>query len=349
MPQDGAGTQDPPATTEEAAIESTYPTKALIDSSKWISWFSKSSTTLTHNSPLGEGASAKIEPSLNDLGEPHGTTVNLSKPGPVDGFKPAPELEELPSSLSSGPANPAAVQTESRNWSWLGLWKDAAIQPKSNVKVADSDPTKETRDNSKPQDSKNSTENLSKPGPLNNSTAVQPSALPKSAGWVFWSKDRSQDESPGQTGNAGKLILAELPSQSPPDNDVVADPPKNLPQSRKQERPQSIHIRNEIDSKELVKAQPSKGKASSTAVEDSSIKSTEKSEIRTKKDSINLVLPAFKVTYKPVGKPSFFQQISRLLKYTRPPDTKHVNLLQEPARIRNALAIVRQWELGLEF
>lgn len=287
-----------------------------------------------------EGTSAKIEPSPNDLNEQHGS-VDLSKPSPVDDSKLALGLEELPSSSSSGPINPAVAQIESGNWTWLGLWKDAAIQPKSNVTIADSEPVKEVSDGPTPQYPTNAAEKTSKPGLSDNSMAVQPSALSKSAGWAFWSTDRSQNESSGQIGNGGKLAFAKLPSQSRSGNEVIADAPKNVPKPRKQERPQSSNIPHEIEPMELVKAQSLKGKTSSIAVVDSSIKSTEHSDVPTKKDPTNLVLPSFKNTYKAVGKPSFIQQISRLLKYTRLPDTKHVSLLQEPARIRNALAIVR--------
>lgn len=344
--QDICGSQDPPATVAQAKTELTDPNKTIGDPSKWISWFSKSSTALAHDPSAGEGTSAKIKPSQKGPSEQH-DTLNLFKPGPVDDSKPAPGLEESPPSLSSGPAHPATAEAEPRNWSWLGLWKDAEIQSKNSIAVTNAEPIKEVSDSPTPPEPIIGSENVSKPSSLDNSIAVQPSALSKSAGWTFWSKDRSQDENSGQTGTAGKLVLAELPSQSRPDHDVIADAPKNKANPGKQEKPQLTDTPIGIESTELVKAQPSKGKTSSPAVVDSSTKATEKSDLRTKKDPVNLVLPAFRNTYKAVGKPSFIQQISRLLKYSRPPDTKHVNLLQEPARVRNALAIVREWELGL--
>lgn len=340
LPQDGAGSQNSPATAAGAETDSTLPYKAIGDPSKWITWFSKSSATVAQNSPLSADASAKLESDSKDPGEQRGT-MDLSKSGPVDDSKPAPGLEELPSSISSGPVDSTASQSDSRNWSWLGFWKDAAIQPKSNVAVTDSAPITETSGSQTLRDPTNPTENASKPSLSDNSTASQPLAPSKSTGWAFWSKDRSQDESSEQVENAGKLVLAEIPTQSRPDNDVTADIPKDMPQLKKQERPRSRDIPNEVNPTELLKAQPLKGKMSSTTVVDPNIKSMEKSEVRTKKAPPNLVLPAFKNTYKAVAKPSLIQQISRLLKYTRPPDTQHVNLLQEPARIKNALAIVR--------
>ena len=335
-----SGSQDPPATVIQTKTESADANKTTSDPSKWISWFSKSSTALSHDPPASDGTSAKIEPGLKGPSEQHGA-LSLPKPGAVEDSKPALGFEESPSSLSSGPVHPATAQAEPRNWSWLGLWKDAAIQPQDNVTVTSEEPIKEINHSPTPPEPTNDSENVSKPSSLENPIAVQPSALSKSAGWTFWSKDRSQDESSGPTETTGKLVLAELPSQSPPDNDVTADASKNKTKSGKQEKPQLADLPNGIESTELVKAQPSKGKTSSTAVVDSNIKSTEKSDVRTKKEPVNLVLPAFKNTYKAVGKPSFIQQISRLLKYTRPPDTRHVNLLQEPARVKNALAIVR--------
>ena len=342
VPQDVDSSHGLPATAAGAEAGSTSPNKAMVDPSKWISWFSKSSTTLTHTSPLSEGTLAKIEPSPNDMSEQHGTT-NPFKPGPVDDSKPGPGSKESPSSLSSGPVIPTAAQTESRYWPWIGLWKDAATQPKNHATIADSEPTKEAGDSLTPQDLTNTTEDIHNSSPPDNSTGLQLSALPKYTGWAFWSKDRLQHERSGQIGNAGKLVLAESPSQSCPDLEMIVDAPKSMPKSRKQEKPQSIDVTNKSESTELVKAQPLKGKTSSMATMDSSIKSMEKSDVRTKREPTNLLLPAFKSTYKAIGKPSFIQQISRLLKYTRPPDAKHVTLLQEPARIRNALAIVRYW------
>lgn len=338
--QDVSGSQDPPVTVMQTKADLTDANNATSDPSKWTSWFSKSSTALSHDPPATDGTSAKIEPSLKGPSVQHGA-LTLAKSGPVEDFKPAPELEGSPLSLSSGPVHPATAPAEPRNWSWLGLWKDATIQPKNSMTVTNEEPIKEANHSPPPPEPTNDSENVSKPSSLGNPTALQPSALSKSAGWTFWSKDRSQDESSGPTGTTGKLVLAELPSQSPPDNDVIVDTLKNKTKSGKQEKPQLADMPNGIESTELVKAQPSKGKTSSTAVVDSNTKSTEKPDVRTKKDPVNLVLPAFKNTYKAVSKPSFIQQLSRLLKYARPPDTRHVNLLQEPVRIRNALAIVR--------
>lgn len=337
--QDGADPQTSPPIAAQVQNGSISPEKAISDAPKWISWFSKpSSTALDHDSTLIEDTLAKIEPNRSDSGE---------QAGLVDDSKSAPASEESPPPSSSNLCNPITGQAQSKYWSWLGLWNDAAAQPKSNVTVADSEPTREVDDSPKPQDPTNAAKQISKPSHSDIPMVVQPSALSKTTGWAFWSKDRSQDGSSAQTMNAGKLAFAELPLQLCPENVVVADAQKTAPKSRKPERPQSLNKTNEVESTDVSKAHYVKGKTSPTAMVDSGTNSTEQSGVPTKKDPTNLVLPLFKHTYKAIGRPSLMQQLTRFLQYTRLPDTKHVSLLQDPARIRNAIAIVRLHEAKL--
>ena len=137
------------------------------------------------------------------------------------------------------------------------------------------------------------------------------------------------------------LAIAESPSQSRPGSVVTTNDSINVPKSGKRERPQSLKTPNEIEPKNLKEGQPAKGKTPSTTFVDANTKSKAQSDVLAKKNPPNLVLPSFQNTYKVRDKPSFIQQLSRLLQYTRLPDTKHVNRLQEPPKIRHALAIVR--------
>lgn len=304
---------------------------AVRDTPKWNSWFFKPSVAIIHQSAVQADAPTKVESDRNDLTE---------RQSPIDSSKPSQVLSDVSSPSSANITKPS-IQTDPKSWSWLGLWKDAATQPERNAIVADSGSSKESIKNSKPQDPTSAAEKSSKSDLLDTATELPPPTFSKPTGWAFWSRDRSPDESSGQTVNAGKLAIAELPSQSRPGSVAIADKPKIVPKSRKRERPQSSNIPSEINSTDLVKGQSVTGKTSSTTVIDASITSAGKSDFVKKRDPPNLVLPSFKNTYKAVSKPSFLQQISRLLQYAQLPDTKHVNILEQPLRIKNALAIVR--------
>lgn len=286
-----------------------------------------------------ENTSTKIETNQSNSGQ---------QAGSVDDPKPAPASEELPPPSSSNLGNPIIAQTQSKYWSWLGLWKDVAAQQKGNATVADPEPTREVSDIPKPQDPIYATQQISKPSQLDTSMIVQPSALSKTTGWAFWSKDRSQDGSSGQTMNDGKIAFADSSLQSCTENVVTAEAQKIVPKLSKPEKPRSINKTNEIESTDVSKAHSMKEKTSSTAMVDSGTNSTKQLGVSMKKDPANLVLPLFKYTYKAVGRPTLMQQLTRFLQYTRVPDTKHVSLLQDPARIRNAIAIVRLPETTLK-
>lgn len=329
--QDGAAPQPPPTTTG-GEDKVTSPENVSGDAPKWVSWFTRPATLVVQDPTLAENNSAKSELTQKNTNDQKNS---------VSDSKPSPESEEQPQASASDLVSPTVAQAGSRNWSWLGLWNDAATQPKSNVTVIESKLVKESNDNSKPQDPTSTAEQRSKLSPLISSQVVEPLALPKSTGWAFWSQDRPQDGGSGQTADAGELAIAKVPSSSNPDNAVILDAQRLTPKPRKRERPQSLDLPDELNSKDLTKGQSVKGKTSSSVAVGSSIKSTQQPDVQAKKDPVNLVLPSFRHTYKAVGKPSFIQQLSRLLKYTRLPEPKHVSLFQDPPRIKNALAIVR--------
>ncbi|KIX08745.1 uncharacterized protein Z518_03402 [Rhinocladiella mackenziei CBS 650.93] len=58
-----------------------------------------------------------------------------------------------------------------------------------------------------------------------------------------------------------------------------------------------------------------------------------------KKETSNLLLPHLKDTLSPEEHPSILQQLARLLYYTKEPELKHLSVVKEPPRIKNALAI----------
>jgi hypothetical protein len=330
--QDGADSRTPAATPIKDEDEIASPERAIDNTPRWISWFSRPATAAVQSSAILENTAAKVEPT-----QKHSDSQHVAP----DNSKPSPVLEEMPPSSSSDPTIPVATRTESKYRSWLGLLNGIAAQSKSNVSLDDSNPAKELADHPKSQEPNAGSEQKSEPSPSDSFKVVQPATLSKSTGWAFWSQDRSQDRSSAKEPDTGKLVRAESPSQSVPENAVILDAQKTLPKTKKRERPQSLDISNEVESAEFSKGQTAKGKTPKDAAVDPSTKSTEHPNVQAKKQPANLVLPSFRKTYKPVTKPSLIQQLGRLLQYNSLPDTKHVNLLQDPPRIKNALAIVR--------
>lgn len=192
-----------------------------------------------------------------------------------------------------------------------------------------------------------------------------PPEPPPKAGstWAFWSRDtdsKPSDKTPvvesGQLAVIGESsetnpeqassaeVKEDAPSKELASKPIRKDeskrpttPPAKEASSKKPKkvRPQSVEIDEPIPA-----ASPSTPKTDMTPRSESSAKQgTSKTPSIPKVVAPNLLLPAFKSTYRLKDNPSILGQITRLLLRTQSPPANHVFLSGETPKIRKAIAI----------
>ena len=239
---------------------------------------------------------------------------------------------------------PMAIQQEQQSRSWLSLWSNTNVpSEKSTATIAaepaSATPSKEVVDTSKSEQRQlQPADDTSLPS----QTSSEAADVVKPQGWSFWSKDRSNEghTSSAPKDNIGKLAIAGPSSQSQPENAVV-DQAKGLPSKLgKKGRPHSLEVADDAASLTSQKVDTELRQNTKATKILPVVKSTERATTKPQRTANNLLLPPFKCTYRIPEKPSLLQHLSRILHYTQVRDTKHLDLVPNPHRIRRALAIV---------
>lgn len=328
--QNGSESKELPPNSFHSMDESISEEKSADVSSRWLGWFSKPANQTTQSTVTGQSIVANGQTSRAEA-------LDLS----------SQSLASQTALVSQGlerDLDPNSVTTGSKRnlqpRSWLGLWGNIELPAeKSTLSEVTGVPSQLSHNNTKVQ---NPTGN---PGhdnqlPLMTSQApAQVSETQKPTGWAFWSRENSKDEGSGSKESFGKLALASSPSQSHPESAVINEAQGILSKLGKSERSKSV---GKVEGSILVKVGDDTGRKSEALSAKS--KSVDHAQPKRKTNPANLVLPSLARTYRAAEKPGVFQQLSRFLQFNRLPDTKHVSIVQDPPRIKRALAIVRSLE-----
>lgn len=223
--------------------------------------------------------------------------------------------------------------------SWLGLWSYAAPSTEKESQTAikpinsSEGPLKATK-TVKDDSDRDDTASLAR------HMREQPAEVGKSYGWAFWTREPTTvDKTRLRRTSVGELTLVGSPSPLNPEN-VMIEEPKALNRAEGRETPRpsepdDVAVRMTDDKKAEEKSLKSKTGASFRKTEES-----ERSLAIPKQEATNLLLPPLRQTYSTVERPGVLQQIGRLLQYRQnPPNIRYVSL-QNPPRIKRALAIV---------
>lgn len=307
--------------------------KAAEVSSRWLSWFSKPANQIAQGTAAGQSIIANDQSSRVEAADISSRT-SLASQAAVTSQGQERDLD--PNAVTTG------SQRNLQPRSWLGLWGNIALPAeKSELSEVTRVPSQLSHDNTKVQDA---TVYPGQRTQLSLSTSQAPAQLSetqRSTGWAFWSRENSKDESSRSKESIGKLALAGSPSQSHPENAVI-DESQGIPSKLgKSEKSKSVE---KVEESKLSKFEDDAGRKSEVLSAKSTSESIDQARKKTKTSSPNLVLPSLACTYRAVEKPSVIQQLSRFLQFSRLPDTKHVSIVQDPPRIKRALAIVRSLE-----
>ena len=333
--------------------------KTEADKSGWLGWLAANNTTITKE-PQDTSKPAQSPASETDVPPKAPTNTKESTPGQKTDLGPsAPTQPDVPP-----PGN-------SNKRTWLQMWGGDTTQKEGESEGSETPPTQAT---AKPDPTKSL--DIPKPQTPSKSTSQAssietspPPALPgdptKSSGWIFWSRDKKSNTAASAKGqpHLGEIAISDTPSQSRPKRASISLPkdekppePKGLnltdlskgiissktgpakpPEFDRPDTSQSATKGNTKKDPKVLKAESANAAATLKPPTEASTRTA--SPAPSAKIGENLLLPALSSTLRLPENPSILQQLARLLYYTREPEFKHLSLVRDPPRIRNALAI----------
>lgn len=271
--------------------------------------------------PADDSAASK-EPSTDDNSPMKNTTKKERRNSAPDPVSPAIDGDPAPRS-------------------WFGLWNYAA--PPAQLERLRTDNTSD--DSQKRYEIAQSTNaGSNKTGVFTATTSEapeQPTEASRSYGWAFWTREPTDSDSSGKARRAsiGELALAGSPSQSKPEIAEI-DETYFPSKSGDQRRPLPTDINGIATTVGDHRSHGNRSTKPGAAAVSTKMDKIEAPLVKSKQSVANLLLPPLGHTYRTVEKAGLLQQLGRLLQYRKPSsNTRHV-YLQDPPRIKRALAIV---------
>ncbi|KIW21566.1 hypothetical protein PV08_02146 [Exophiala spinifera] len=342
------------AASNNVPVQQNIPGQQQNSQGTWLSWLARRDDSTMRSTDVQQPPTSDMESGNTQIPPTEADTTTTS---PTTTTEP----QELPEN--------------SRNKrSWYQMWGgDASARPQ---KAASSS----VETNTAGADTPLQTNNLDIPAPQTPKTtsASQTSSLEtspppqlsgdgsKSAGWVFWSRDRKLQPSATLENDphVGEIAISGTPSQARPKRASISLQEDASRPVVKPPQPQDISKQVEAEKNATGKSStaeqvsaPKSEKKTSTKKEGKSTKAEssnataiarepveagtprQQSPAPSKKEAPNLLLPAISDTLSSEEHPSILQQLARLLYYTKGPDMKHLSLIKDPPKIKNALAI----------
>ena len=269
---------------------------------------------------------------------------------PVDDATPA---------TTSKPKGNTEVTPLTNKRTWLQMWGGDSPQLKPQDDAAEDNQLPHQPNKSKnldiPQTPKANTSSqassieTSPPPPL-------PGDASKSSGWVFWSRDRNSNLSKSSNEHqphVGEIAISGESSQARPKRASISlTSTEKRPEVRKPPPAPTGASKTDTTKLESRPETPKLGQKGKTPKVESANAAATVVHAPTDTDSPrtaspapstrrtdDLLLPPLSETLHLHEGPSLLQQLSRMLYYTSEPELKHLSLVRDPPRIRNALAI----------
>nr|OQO27429.1 hypothetical protein B0A51_07880 [Rachicladosporium sp. CCFEE 5018] len=332
----------PTPSIDTAGAEDAKSVMSAVRPQTWFGWWS--SPDETDSTKHQEAAVTTPLPGTpeDEVAQPNIGTPSVQPAGGVPKDVPLEIVQGAPGNSSR---------------SWFGLWSNAQNQQAVDDNAATPEGAPQQGDAMKstsdvPDQSANKAVAETEVSAIDATAAERP----KSAGWAFWSQDKtSKDESPTPGGTArqvGELAVADTPSQSHPE----------AAQFNEQREPKSSKPLPS-DASGLLKPKRSKKESSEITPKDSTIplpssKPTTDAPARAEisntqtlqgakpatKTRPNLILPSFTESYGPAPNPTYIQQVGTWLAETlhineSVPAVPHVYISPTKAVIKKAISL----------
>ena len=270
--------------------------------------------------------------------------------------------QPIPEPPSQPPDQPKPEEKSPPKRTWLQMW--------GNDTASQSDKTGDVENAKTVPEATNTALELPAPNQASKATSTTPSKassletgpppqLPgdgsKSSGWVFWGRDKKPNSSASSEANVGEIAISNTPSQGRPKRTSISLPDSDKPKI-------SASTESGPQSQEPIKTVKTQGKGSRHVTPDASPQDPRPANLEApapkdkppeetssaqlsasaaqlQKTVPNLLLPSFTSTYSLHESPTLLQQLSRLLYYTKAPESTHLHRIRDPPRIKRAIAI----------
>ena len=329
IPEDASNNHE---TRPESENQVSEVAKTVNESASWLNWFSRPEIVTADETGI-----AKPDDNV--------TVANKDSPQCTvpDPLQSAPDSPKQRRNSDPNPVSPNIPQQEVPR-SWLSLWGNASRQAQGSSSAS------ATGLASHPQnDSLDTERQTGKVDDVISDTVSAPPPPQKPAdgskssyGWAFWSKDqpKSDDEKTSSVSDIGELALAGSSSQCKPKTATVDEAKGVQKNLGNRQRLQSLEADEDPNKTQYNRDDAKKDCKREAVPLAPNIKSKTDNSSNLKHIQENLLLPSFRSTYRAVGKPSLIQQISKLLQLSSPSEPNHVAIVQNPPRVKRALAIV---------
>lgn len=321
----------------------------------WFPWLSKPSSA-------AEGTNKSPE------------VPELASTAPNKPVEPTKEPQKEPDTLPSEDTSIVKSSKEEQNnkRSWLQVWGSETPTNSVPPSITGGDDNKPTPGT--PAIPIQASKLKADAGTTANSQAssmeTAPPQLPgdgtKSAAWVFWSRAQKNNSSTSSVDqpHIGEIAISDTPSAGRPRRASFSVPsssagPNSTPsQDASKATKPAAHVKSaskssqaETETNKAAEVSKQDKKAmTASKIESSNASATSKppTEVQSlgaaaatvsKKTSTAQLLPPFSDTFASQRSPTLLEQIGRLLNYTKTTEPKHLNVIKDPPRIKNALAI----------
>ncbi len=286
---------------------------------------------------------------------------SLRSPDPPLPPRLTPELSQALGTDTMGlPAVPGDSNPTPPKRSWLQMWNGGSAK-EDGTAGEDKETASSDRDTGKnlavgQSDTSSSAASSSQVLPGEPSA---PPTLPgdgsKSSGWVFWSRDRKADGSSTvwNEPHVGEIAMSDTPSQKRPRRTSICLESTKPANSSKEPRTPVVKSQGPAKAKDLSALQPrerlpstptqntSEAHRDGTATPTSAkLLAQDAGASKQLQSSVpNILLPSFNETFTLLDTPSLLQLLTRLLKYNKYSDDKHLHRVREVPKLKSALAI----------
>ncbi|KAL9624171.1 MAG: hypothetical protein Q9160_001693 [Pyrenula sp. 1 TL-2023] len=323
------------------------PADPNSNASRWLGWFSrpvlderKSQETKPDSAspqPIASSKQDQLQGTHADGGPSQPTTSQMTDSEPCN-EKDKPSNEGID---QNRPDTTEQTTSQASKRTWLQMFSNTSADALQTAKTLDV--SKPSLKIVQPSQTPTTSQPDAKTTPIESSPPPNLPGDGKSSGWAFWSRDHKDSSATTEPDcHIGELAVSNTPSQKRPKRTSISlEKPAEVPPETKTTKKQTnkqLLKQSESQQAALVSQQtpPKESKKGSPGTGSQDVEIASKA---LQKAVPNQLFPSFQDTFLLQESPTFMQQLSRLLGYTKSPEPKHLHLIRDPPRIKNALAI----------
>lgn len=328
--------------SQEATQDESIPKDSAPRS--WIGWLAGGD---------GIASKQKTDAVSSDKKEEHAQGLETQ-----EAAKPAEQTTAVTDQNVSQAETRTSAETVRR--SWLPIWNNNAASqsapvlaaPKEDAKPQEASVPAKTTESVAPK-SISSEVRPSETEQANLSKAAQPTSTNRNSGWSFWSRENNPETSSTKSAPEEAETVPDGKQSERNASETVKSPEPKKPSfiasaddavlsaNKKKQKGQkgSKDLRQIALEKDSKTTKVENKAATATAVAPTEANISRSASPVPKKQYDHLLLPALQETLKLPENPTLLQQLARLFYSPKDSELKHLDLVKEPPKIKNALVI----------